>query len=213
MDYSELRGCIAFTPDQIVGAFFNAESERSPFGEDVLPPYDAEEFFVAAAPEVLVIARRDVLPHLVDWLGDPQVAHDAYMNGTTEQLDDGLLAPVVTAAFWSEGDTLAAGEPWPEVYRHGACILRQELSAPERVLANLMRDGDLGADQADLIKRLYERRLACADLPMPLSPAEYDQINVQGAKQRDGIGALLAAVGIRLPEMIDWRVAPDSQRD
>src|SRR4051794_32241836 len=199
VDYSELRGCIAFTPDQIVGAFFNAESERSPFGEDVIPPYDAEEFFAAAAAEVLAIARRDVLPHLVDWLGDPPVAHAAYMNGTTDQLDDSLFAPVITAAFWSEGNRLTAGEPWSDVYLHGAAILRQELSDPEVILAEILRDGEMSDEQANLIMRLYDRRLECTDLPMHLGLEEYNHLRVRSERQRDSAGALLAAIEILLP--------------
>ena len=43
-DYNETRGCVYFTPERVVGAFFCCESEHSPFGEETIPPYDAEVF-------------------------------------------------------------------------------------------------------------------------------------------------------------------------
>lgn len=198
-DYNETRGCIAFTPTRVVGAFFFAESDRSPFGGDTIPPYNAEAYFAVAPPEVLAIARRDVLPLLEDWLGEPAIAMAAYLHDTTNQLDPAYYAPVITAAFWSEGDALTAGEPWPDVYHHGAHILRLELSGPERALAELENEMQLRPEQVAFVRRLYERRLATTELPMRLTAEEYAQLTAHGTAQLEPVGKLLAAVGIVLP--------------
>lgn len=198
-DYNETRGCLAFDLEGVVGAFFDCESERSPFGEDIVLSYDAQEFFAAAPPKVLDIARREILPHLISWLGDPRVVDEAILHGTTDQLDNDRFVPVITAAFWSEGDALTAVEPWSGVYYHGAHILHRELLDWEVGLSGWAEDMELIPDQVALARRLFMRRLATNVLPMRLTAEEYAQLISHGATQLEPVKELLGAVAIELP--------------
>ncbi len=102
-------------------------------------------------------------------------------------------------ALRSEGETLTAGEPWPEVYHHGAHILRLELSDPELALAEWENGMQLRPEQVVLARQLYQRRLATTDPPMHLTAAEYARLTAHGAAQLEPVRTLLAAVGIALP--------------
>ncbi len=165
-DYNETYGYIWFDQERVVGAFMCAESEYNPFGEDLMPPYDAEDFFAAAPPDVLTIARERVLPELVQWLGDEAEAVAAIANGTTEQLDDAYFAPVISAAFWSDGEVLTSGKSWTDVYRNGAHLLHNEFLDVEEALAEWENGIRLLPEQVALVNYMSSaytaRRCRCA---------------------------------------------------
>jgi len=199
LDYNETSGCICWNHDLVVGAFFCCESEHSPFGEDPVPPYDAEEFFAAAPPDVRVIAREKLLLEFVSWVGDPVEIDTAFINGTTDQLDDTYFVPVITAAFWSVGDVLTSGKPWTDVYRNGAYLLRHEFLEAEQALAEWENGMQLLPDQVALARQLYERRLHCEALPMRLTETEYAQLIAHGVAQLEPVRELLHGIAIELP--------------
>jgi len=126
LDYNETSGCLWWNQERVIGAFLCCEREYSPFGENPILPYDAEEFFATAPADVRVIAREKLLPESVNWVGDPVEINTAFINGTTDQLDDTYFVPVITAAFWSDGEVLTSGKSWADVYRNGAHLLRRE---------------------------------------------------------------------------------------
>lgn len=198
-DYSELRGCVSFGPQRIVGAFFNAESERSPFGADTIPPYDAKDYFAAAPPAVMDVASTEILPFFLEWLGDPAVADAAFASGTEGELDPAYDAPIITAAFWNDGNRLTSSEPWSGVYEHGASLLRRELMDVEQALETWAEDMALLPDQVTLAYHLFNRLLATATLSMRLTDQEYEQLVAHGATQLETAKHLLGAIGITLP--------------
>lgn len=197
-DYSNTQGCVAFTPAYVVAAFFYTKSERSPFGEDTFPPYDAEQYFVGAPQSALAVARQAVLPRLESWSGDPALIDQAFEDATIE-LDMTKFVPVITAAFWSEGETLMAVEPWSAVYFHGAHILWQALSDPDPVLDYFADQELVPRERLALARRLYERRLATTEPVLVLTAEEYAELLAPGAPQLAPLQIQLAAVGIALP--------------
>ena len=139
-----------------------------------------------------------VLPRLEKWSGDSALIDQAFEDKTIE-LDMTKFVPVITAAFWSEGETLIAGEPWPVVYSHGAHILWREFSDPDLVLDYFADQEEVPRERLALARRLYERRLAIAAPVMVLSAEEYAELLAPGAPQLAPVQIQLAAVGIALP--------------
>jgi hypothetical protein len=173
MNYGGMRGCIAFTQDHIVGAFFWNESDRNFIGDPPPPGYDAMDYFAMAPPEVQAIARQHFLTHIFfeSYMGEYANFSAAFDQGTEAvgqfyEEHEQEFAPVITAAFWSEGERLTAGEPWPAIYYHGAHLLRDEFSEAEAVLSKMVKEQEFPPEHAELTLRLYQRRLATNTLPM-----------------------------------------------
>lgn len=199
-DYNETHGCIAFRGTQIVGVFFDAESERSPFGDEPASGYDAMSYFRTAPPEVQEIAREDVLPRMLDWVGGTRALREAIQQGVDDQLPASGFAAVITAAFWSEGSLMTADEPWSSVYFHGAHLLRLELSESESALEQWAADLELSPLQTSLIRQLFRRRETVAKLPLMLSESELAQFRAVGTNHLAWVSGLLAAVDIIVPD-------------
>ena len=203
-DTGDTVGCISFADGLIFGAFYRFDSERSPFARADPASYRAEPYFATAPAAVRAVALRDVLPstNFATWLGDDARLRDAIEHETVDQLlaaSPELLGPVITAAFWSAGDTLTAAEPWPEVYRHGANLLRLALAPLDPALAEWENGMQLAPQQVALARHLYERRRAHASPVMGLEDDEYARLIAQGSAQLDRVRQNLAAVGIALP--------------
>ena len=99
-----------------------------------------------------------------------------------------------------EGERLTAGEPWPEVYYHGAHLLQDELSDAEAVLSRMVEQEEFPPEQTSLTLCIYRRRLATNTLPMILTDEEYAVLDVRSEAQRTRITTLLAPVKITLPD-------------
>src|SRR5262245_29519005 len=89
-------GAITFSEQITVAAFFDVHSTRNPNRLDADGSYHPNRYFSAAPPEVWDLAQREALEYL----------HFEFAESDL---------PLVTAAFWSEGERLVAGEPWPDV--------------------------------------------------------------------------------------------------
>ncbi len=202
-DYGGTHGCVSFTPDRVVAGFFDINSERSPFDQDTFPPYNAEHYFTTAPQDVLAIARRAVLPQLERWIGDPAVMEQAIEHAFDPLADIDLdmtkFTPVISAAFWSEGEVLTADEQWPTVYFHGANILWQEFSEPDAVLAYWEQEFGVPRERLALARRLYERRLATDEPVLVLTAEEYAELLASGAPKLAPLQTQFAAIGIALP--------------
>src|SRR5437870_1624521 len=78
---------------RLVGVFFSAHSPRSPFHTD---GYDIEVFFRGCPTFQRTLAEK-------------------VMHPAMEFFGKGIETPCITAAFWDEGDSLIAADPWEEV--------------------------------------------------------------------------------------------------
>jgi hypothetical protein len=150
-DGSGNRAAIAFQDDAIVGVFFDHESERSPYGDD--GDYDWRRYFTGAPAHVPALAAEHALPYM---------------------LQDELVSPLplITAACWSDGAELTGSESWPDVYTHGGHLVRIEILEPEEALAECQAEYEFTRAQADLLRALFQRKLASGPAPMVLTADE-----------------------------------------
>lgn len=168
------EGVVAFADEAVVGVFCDTQSPR-----DVSPEqgeFDWQPSFAGAPPEVIDGALNGALRVMLD-------AHP----GT------------ITAAFWSEGASLAAAEPWQQVVANGAHVLRIQLLPPTKAYAACQENFGLGDEQTALLGSLFERRMARAKDFITVDPREYESLTLRGSTGIDKSRALLEAVGIRLP--------------
>ena len=48
---------------------------------------------------------------MTGWFGDPAIIEEVTRTENYDLMDEKYILPVITAAFWSEGDQLIAGSP------------------------------------------------------------------------------------------------------
>lgn len=167
-DQQSAVGTVTFQEDQVVGVFCDVHSPR-----DVTQnagQFDWRPYFVGIPPKLLALAEQHALR--IQLSGYP---------GT------------VTAVFWSDGEYLAAAEPWPSVYQHGAHVLRHALLDADSAMATWQAENHLSSAQLALVRALFERRMGSMELPVPVTGAERDTMISEGATHRIW---LYAAVGI-----------------
>jgi hypothetical protein len=145
-------GAVTFRGSSVVGAFFHAKSDRTPFrsaGED--------------DPEPLL-------------RGMP-VAHRALLEGLAFgylglQVGEKVI-PCFTAAFWDEGEYLAAAEPWGEVLRNGADLIRIELLEDlEAAFAEWQNGYQMSPEQVAFVRSVFARKWARPEAEIRLTSGE-----------------------------------------
>lgn len=176
-------GTIAFVKNGLVGVFRDDKSPRAPWNGE-------EQYSVAVG-----------LAGLPSRLAEPAETALQYI------LDEhnGVTAPIMTAAFWSDGDGISAAEPWADVLIHGAHLVQIEAMGTEEALDELHAQYEWSEPAMVLLQRLFERRISLSGSPMALDDEEYEQLVANG---RDGLAEareLFAAIGILLPRR--WRRA------
>lgn len=173
------KGTITFAEDRIVGAFFDLHSSRSPF-RSMSNDYALAPYFVGMPLDLLTLAYEQTLQYLVEEL-------------------EGTQKPIITAAFWSDHGHLTATEPWPEVIKHGAHIVRKETMEMEEAIAAWQEDCELSSIQVDLLRSLFTRKIEAPNDPLILGRQDRDVLTSDGDEGLEGSRELLAAVGITLP--------------
>ena len=101
-------GAITFDGDDVVGVFFDSQSSRNPYLSD--GSYDIDAYFRGMPSRLRLIAQSQTLRY-------------------NRQVYRGQTVPLITAAFWSDGEYLTAAFPWSDVFRNGAHIVRVESAA------------------------------------------------------------------------------------
>ncbi len=172
-------GTITFAELGVIGAFFDAHSPRSPFRSN--KTYTTAPFFEGMPTALWEIAQAETLQYLL-------------------QEYQGSDVPLITAAFWSEGENLASTEPWSEVFDNGAHLVRIQLLEPEDAIADLQSNYELSPQQVNLLRSLFIRKTAAPDIPIILNDQERSITVTQGATGVEESRELLAAIGIVLPE-------------
>jgi hypothetical protein len=172
----------SFSPSpRVVGGFFDAKSERSPY----LSPKDYDlDFILRGMPaehRALLDAGRPYFERL-----------------------EGTDVPCITAAFWDEGEYLAAAEPWEVLLAHGAGLVRVELLEDhDEALKEWSGDFGLTQKQESFVRKLFKRRMAQPEGTIELSPREAAWlVSTSDDPEDEGVVAcrtLLAKIGIRMP--------------
>lgn len=177
------RATISFSDKGLVGVFFDHESPRNPLGHEV--EYDLQSFFKGMPDELYSLAFDDALQYVLDEY-------------------EGETLPVITSAFWGRaGERLAAAEPWPAVYEHGAHLARiQLMGAGDDALAAWREEWEMTPEQVALVKSIFERKMSAPDKTLRLTEQERDLIEEQagGGEGMDESRESFSEIGIILPE-------------
>lgn len=154
---SGARGTVTFKDDKLVGVFFDEDSPRNPANSDE-EEYDLDRFFEGAPDDVFELAEDGALQYVLQDIADDE------------------QAPIITTAFWSAGERLAAAEPWQQVMEHGAHLLRIQLLDTDAALAEWKEEFEMTDEQVALARSVYERKLAAPDQAITLTQEERDLI-------------------------------------
>jgi hypothetical protein len=142
---------VAFEGDCLVATVFDHDSDRSPFRCE--GTYEAERFFRGLPTSHRPLADRC----LMCW----------------RQEHEGRSIPLVTAAFWDDGEYLTAAEPWEQVWEHGAHVIRRELIEDlEEALAEWQVNLQLSPEQVAFARSLFQRKMARPNTVIELEPAD-----------------------------------------
>ena len=178
-DSQGTRGTVTFAPDRLVAVFRDDHSSRMPERADA--PYNLDPYFTDMPEDLRALAHAEAL----------QYVFDEYNS---------KIAPLITAAFWSRGDTLTAAEPWSQVLKHGAHLLDTELSEPEGAVSAWAEYYGLSDEQVDLLRALFRRKTTIPDEQITLDQPEYRILVSKGSEGLEECRELLLALGIVIPE-------------
>jgi hypothetical protein len=174
-------GAITFSEQITVAAFYDVHSTRSPHRDDGDGSYHPRRYFSAASPEVWQLAQAEALEYL-----------------QFEFAESGL--PLVTAAFWSEGERIVSGEGWSEVVAHGGHLIERHLLPIEEAILAWQANYGFADEQVRVIRDVYQRKLARLGAVTRLTRDEERIVLSYGDAGKDAGVAILAAIGIGLPE-------------
>jgi hypothetical protein len=180
-DSAGSRGTIAFSDDRLVGVFFLDSSNRNPFHSKL--PYDIDRFFRGMPQSLNSLAQKEALQYVLQEVND-------------------AVVPVITCAFWADekSDTLFAAESWPDVIKHGASLIYNQLLDSQKSLLAWQADYELTQIETNLIQSLYYRKLAHPSAIIYLDPLMRVLLEKNSAGQQ-GIEACqvsLSEIGIML---------------
>jgi len=159
--------------------FRDEHSPRSPLGSQ--QPYDMAPFFAVAPAEIRALAQDQALSYVLE-------EHE------------GIVQPIITAAFWGEGERLTAAEPWPDVVTHGAHVVDKEVMATEDAVTAWADDCEFSADHVALLRSLFGRRMTTIGISILLSDVEMAVLTAEGDEGLGESREALAGINILLPE-------------
>ena len=122
----------------LVGVFHDVHSDRY----DNVDEVDLERFFMGCPTYQRSLAEQAALSYL-----RPEF--------------EGRLLHCVTAAFWDEGDSVTAPDPWDEIIRDGASLISEEMSEDQDAALSRFAEGyGMTEEQVAFARSLYDRKNA-----------------------------------------------------
>jgi hypothetical protein len=119
------------------------------------------------------------------------------------QEHQGVIRPIITTAFWTEGDRLAANEPWDQVYEHGAALVRFPLMGQLPAVEALRGDYDLSQAQVELLQRLFRQKIDANGTSISLDWTDMQELLAEGSEGLQECRELLTSIGIEFPHTAD----------
>jgi hypothetical protein len=177
-DESGTRGAITFAGGRLVAGFCDLHSPRSPWQPGV--PYNPSPLLTTIPMDLLRIAQREAFQY---------VCYDY----------EGKVQPIITAAFWSDGDRLVGAEPWEMIDWHGAHGVRIETLPPALALAEWQNEYQLTTAQMDLVDSLCQRKQRGGAEPIVLNEDEMAVVVSEGSIGLEFARQLFGAIGIIVP--------------
>lgn len=135
-DSQGCRATITFHNEYIIAVF--QDNEKMDWNIDALA------FFNGASKEIIEIAQNEALQYVLEEV-------------------DGVVKPVVTAAFWGTWDRLNSVQSFDDIIKNGGHIIRLQL-LPYNDAMNEWRDYyDLDSKQISLIQKLFDAKISSND--------------------------------------------------
>lgn len=172
-------GTITFAPAGVVAVFFDANSPRSPFRSP--RGYDTKRFFRGIPDELMRVAEAEALQYVIQEYASED-------------------APIITAAFWGEGDTLSAAEPWSEVFANGAHLVHRQMLGVDQSIVEWQAYYQLTPAQVELLRSLYRRIVEAPTGTINLDEHELRIFADENAAGIEESRNLFASVGVVLPK-------------
>jgi hypothetical protein len=161
-------GTVCFRGDSLVALFFGHASQRSPlrYPENAQPL----DWYIPMLPSPLMDAiDRSALPFLRS------------RASPTEQVP-------VTAAFWGEGKTFSAREPWDSVFCNGAFLLEVEFRDRNEILLRSIEEHHLPRDVGKLVLDVAIRKFNHPDETIVITEDERSTLLANVADQNQAVG-------------------------
>ena len=135
-----LYGTVAFENPEgsLVAVFFDAHSMYNPISHHYV--YELDKFFCGMPAGVRTVLKDRALRY-------------------NRQFFQGEVTPLVTAAYWDDGEFLTAAYPWDAVMANGACIMSIELMDCELALDELRDAYQMSQGQVDFARSVFERKM------------------------------------------------------
>lgn len=167
----------------LVGLFFDANSKLSPYSTE---EYDINKF-LEGIPEF----QREIATYAIkDYLSEE---------------DDGQIFPIVTAAFWNDGEALIGNASWQEIFTNGGSLIETELMGYSELSMGIWKKS-YETDEAvfDLIVDLYKKRIDQPYGAINLSEDYYFQFAklIKDKKSFSMCESLLSGLDIVLPSKL-----------
>lgn len=169
------RGTITFAGDRLVGAFFDENSPRNPLRPG--SHYDLHRFLSGMPSDLHPIANEETLQYMLNTYA-------------------GAVVPVITTAFWSDGEDVSAAESWQAVVDHGAHLVRTETMETETAIQEWKDNYELTDGQTDLLRSVFERRMSTSAIQLSLEDRDRKLLIANGIEGIDESRELLKAINI-----------------
>lgn len=169
------RGTVTFSDENVIGVFFDENSPRNPLRSGA--EYNLLTFFRGANPELVALAQNEALQYIL-----------SEYNGT--------LTPIITSAFWNEGEFLTAAEPWSEVIFHGAHLIRADTLDTTSAIAELQSAYDFSSSQINFVQSLFDRKMKAPHSNILVDSKEFEILKENGDEGITESCNLLATIGI-----------------
>ena len=135
-DSQGCRATITFHDKYIVAVFQAAEK--------VDWNADALDFFSGAPKEIIEIAEKEALQYVLDDI-------------------DGIVKPIITAAFWGTWDKLNSVQSFDSIVENGGHIIRSQLLPRNDAMDEWRNYYDLDSNQISLIQKLFNAKIGSND--------------------------------------------------
>ena len=131
-DSQGCRAAITFHNEYIIAVF--QDIKKADWNIDAL------SFFDGASEKIIEIARNEALQYLLAEI-------------------DGIVKPVVTAAFWGTWDRLNSIQSFDDIIKNGGHIIRSQLLPYNKAMIEWRDYYDMDSKQISLIQKLFNEKI------------------------------------------------------
>ncbi|MDD2377025.1 MAG: hypothetical protein PHD15_05735 [Clostridia bacterium] len=153
-DSAGTRGTITFDLEYCIAAFRMDSSKRINSSEKIK---QSNEYFIGAPNKIIELAESETLQYLLENV-------------------NGVPIPIITTAFWSEGEKLFTVDSFNDMYENGGFLLKRQLMDVDKAIESWKEYYDMSARQSELLRKIFERKIANFDKLIVLTASEIEMI-------------------------------------